>query len=168
MRWQGRLSLPARQLAPTTGFLQGKDNKPCVAKSFWSLRPVFFLFISSEDVYSISLCCLLPSFLQSSCHTTLFLLVREKAEDTSFHFLLYSILLSCNFPNVTFNLLYLTGFWKVWNSRGCSACMAWDPPVALDITVGSALTLVRPELWQHLGSMACWKIGEEPAKKRVV
>lgn len=50
------------------------------------------------------------------------------------------------FPYVTFTLLHLTGFWKVWSSRGCSACMAWDPPVALGITVGSAV------LWFWLSS----------------
>lgn len=38
----------------------------------------FFLFISFKDAYSSSPCYLLSAFLWSSCHTTVFPLVREK------------------------------------------------------------------------------------------
>lgn len=40
-------AVPACQFAPKTAFLQGRENKPCVAKSFQSLRPMFssFLFL---------------------------------------------------------------------------------------------------------------------------
>lgn len=169
--WAGRAGCPwpPDSLLPQQGFCKAGKTSP-VLQSHSSQAYVFFLFISSKDVYSISLCCLLPFFLQSSCHITLFPLVRENAEDTSFHFLLCSILLSCNFPYVTFILPYLIGFWKVWSSRGCSAYMARDPPVALGITIGSVLTLVvlSPDLWHHLGLMAYWKTGEKPTEKRVV